>query len=576
MLIARSARQPLIAATETDLAFYLEIEKMESKFIKHKQPCPSCNGSDPVSINEDGSAKCFSCGTFFTNYENPNGVTTIHTTPKQEKTFFDSYRGTFGALTDRGISEEVAKKYGVRVVYHKDGSVAEHIYPYYNGNEIAGTKTRYVNNKNFRVTGTFKGTGLFGEQLYKTGGKFLTITEGECDALAVAELGIRTAVVSIKRGSASAVRDIRESIEFIESFEQVVIAFDNDKAGRTAARDVASILKPGKARILKLSEGFKDPNDMLKGKKFTEFTKAWFEAKVYTPSGILELASRKDKWLTREVKQSIAFPYAGLNQKLYGLRRGELVTLTGGTGLGKSSVVRELEHWLIKTTDDNIGIMALEENWQRTADGIISIEANDRMYINEVREKYSEEELSTLFDKTIQDGRVYIHAHLGVNNIEEIFSKLRYMIIGCDCKWIVIDHLHMLVSSIQDSDERRGIDVLMTRLRSLVEETGVGMILVSHLRRVGGDLGHEKGVQVSLSHLKGSQAIAQLSDCVIALERNQQSEDITEANTTAVRVLKSRYTGYTGFACSLLYNSVTGRLIELTDEVTFNNEHTEF
>jgi twinkle protein len=291
----------------------------ESKFVKHRQPCPSCNGSDPVSINEDGSAKCFSCGTFFTDYKNPNGVTQINIAPKLEKTFFDSYRGTFGALTDRGISEEVSKKYGVRVVYHKDGSVAEHIYPYYNGNEIAGTKTRYVNNKNFKMTGTFNGTGLFGEQLYKKGGKYLTITEGECDALAVAELGIRTAVVSIKRGSASAVRDVRESIEFIESFEQVVIAFDNDKAGRTAAREVASILKPGKARILKLTDGYKDPNDMLKGKKFTEFTKAWFEAKVYTPSGILELSSRKDKWLTREVKQSIAFPYAGLNKKLYGL-----------------------------------------------------------------------------------------------------------------------------------------------------------------------------------------------------------------------------------------------------------------
>ena len=185
------------------------------------------------------------------------------------------------------------------------------------------------------------------------------------------------------------------------------------------------------------------------------------------------------------------------------------------------------------------------------------------------------QELSDLFDKSIPEGRVYIHAHLGVNNIDEIFSKLRYIIIGCECKWVVIDHLHMLVSSLMDSDERRGIDVLMAKLRSLVEETNIGLILVSHLRRVGGDLGHEKGVQVSLSHLKGSQAIAQLSDCVIALERNQQATDITEANTTIVRVLKSRYTGYTGHACSLLYNSETGRLIELTDEVTFDNENTD-
>jgi len=553
------------------------MELQESTWSEYKLPCPKCGGSDPVAKNKDGSAKCFSCGTFFSSYEEAieGKVILKNNNYKKGSTFLSSYTGVFGSLTDRGISETVAKKYGVRIVYNNSGEIAQHIYPYYNGNEIVGTKTRLVVDKDFRFHGTYEGTGLFGEQLYTTGGKYLTITEGECDALAVAELGIRSAVVSIKRGSAGAVKDIRESIEFVESFENVILCFDNDKAGRKAARQIARILKPGKTKILKLPDGYKDANDMLKNKKFAEFTKAWFEAKVYTPSGIIELSSKKSSWLNREIKESIAYPYEGLNRKLYGLRRGELVTLTGGTGLGKSSVTRELEHWLINKTEDNIGIIALEENWQRTADSIISIEANDRIYINEIRNKYTDEELSDLFDKSIPNGRVYIHAHLGVNNIDEIFSKLRYIIIGCECKWVIIDHLHMLVSALMDSDERRGIDVLMAKLRSLVEETNVGLILVSHLRRVGGDRGHERGVQVSLSHLKGSQAIAQLSDCVIALERNQQAEDITEANTTIVRILKSRYTGYTGYACSLLYNSETGRLIELTDEVTFENEDTD-
>ena len=553
------------------------MELQESTWSEYKLPCPKCGGSDPVAKNKNGSAKCFSCGTFFSSYEEAveGKVIQKNNNYKKESTFLSSYTGVFGSLMDRGISETVAKKYGVRIVYNNSGEIAQHIYPYYNGNEIVGTKTRLVKDKDFRFHGTYEGTGLFGEQLYTTGGKYLTITEGECDAMAVAELGIRSAVVSIKRGSAGAIKDIRESIEFVESFENIILCFDNDKAGRKASRQIARILKPGKTKILKLPDGYKDANDMLKNKKFAEFTKAWFEAKVYTPSGIIELASKKSNWLNREIKESIAYPYEGLNKKLYGLRKGELVTLTGGTGLGKSSVTRELEHWLINQTEDNIGIIALEENWQRTADSIISIEADDRNYINEIRNKYTDEELSDLFDKSIPSGRVYIHAHLGVNNIDEIFSKLRYIIIGCECKWVVIDHLHMLVSALMDSDERRGIDVLMAKLRSLVEETNVGLILVSHLRRVGGDRGHERGVQVSLSHLKGSQAIAQLSDCVIALERNQQSEDITEANTTVVRILKSRYTGYTGYACSLLYNSETGRLIELTDEVTFENENTD-
>ena len=130
----------------------------------------------------------------------------------------------------------------------------------------------------------------------------------------------------------------------------------------------------------------------------------------------MELSSKKDDWLNREVKESIAYPWEGLNKKLYGLRRGELVTLTGGTGLGKSSVTRELEHWLIKTTKDNVGIIALEENWVRTADGLISIEANDRLYLNEKRDSYSEEDLNALFYSGTPTPRSFIPRFLGQKN----------------------------------------------------------------------------------------------------------------------------------------------------------------
>ena len=530
----------------------MNIEK--SKFIKHI-PCEACGSSDGNSLYTDGHTYCYVCNN--NSIKNKTESSKVSTLAADKNTFLQSYKGSYNALDDRKISLKTAKAFGVL------SSPNKHVYPYYNNNEVAATKTRVIDVKKFFSNGNFEGTGLFGEQLYRnTGGKYLTITEGECDAMAVYEIfGGKWAVVSV-RGASSAVKDIRESIEFVESFDNVVLAFDNDEPGQKAARKVARILKPNKAKILSFPTGFKDANDMLKQGKYEEFTKAWWESKTYTPSGILELSSKKKEWIKREDKESVPYPWEGLNQKLYGMRKGELVTLTGGTGLGKSSVTRELEHWLIKNTTDNVGIVALEENWLRTADGIVSIEANDRIYLSEKRKKYTEEQLETLFDNVIEKGRVFIHAHLGATNIDEIFSKLRYIIVGCECEWIVVDHLHMLVNVITEGDERRGIDSLMNRLRSLVEETGVGLILVSHLRRASGEKGHEQGIKVSLSHLKGSQGISQLSDCVIALERNQQAEDLEEANTTKVRVLKSRYTGDTGLACSLKYNSNTGRLYE--------------
>ena len=554
---------------------------MEDKtWDKLKQPCPLCPSSDAVGINADGSAKCFSCGEFMPNYNNAcEGKTMTEPQTTQQKQPDSVLEGNFMALTDRKISQATAQKYGVKAVQDLKGQVVKHLYPYYNGHELSATKYRNTISKDFFVSGSYNDTGLFGQQLFK-GGKYVTITEGECDAMAAYELlGSKWAVVSIKRGAQGAVKDIKESLEFFEEFENVIIAFDNDKAGKEASVKVARLFKPGKARILTLPNGFKDPNDMLRSNKHKDFVESWWASKVYTPSGVINVSEQREKFHNREKKPSVPYPYEGLNKKLYGLRQGELVTLTGGTGLGKSSVTRELEHHLIKSTTDNVGIIALEEDWRRTIDGILSIEANARLYVDEEREKFSKEELDKMFD-ILYDGenknRVWVHSHFGTNDIDDIFTKLRFMIIGCDCKWVVIDHLHMLVSAVHDGDERRAIDAIMTRLRSLVEETGAGIILVSHLRRVDGNKGHENGVEVSLSHLRGSNSIGQLSDCVIALERNQQADDPDEARTTRLRVLKSRYTGDVGLAARVIYDGETGRLSELTDEdINFDNSSSE-
>ena len=100
----------------------------------------------------------------------------------------------------------------------------------------------------------------------------------------------------------------------------------------------------------------------------------------------------------------------------------------------------------------------------------------------------------------------------------------------------------------------------MTQLRQLCEELNCAMFVVSHLKRPEGKFGHEEGTQTSLSHLRGSHSLAQLSDAVIGFERNQQSAD--EGNMMICRVLKNRFSGDTGIASTLIYNKETGRLSE--------------
>ena len=536
-------------------------------FVKYHQPCYLCDSSDAVSVNDDGSAYCFSCDKRIPNYEVKEGAdkNIVQEIKVHRTNSVNEIEGEFLALNDRGISLATAKKYNVKSTTNQNGDVVQHFYPYCIASEVTSYKVR-GEGKHFTWRGSSQGTGLFGESAFKDSGKFITLVEGECDAMAAYELlGSKWPVVSVKSGAAGAARDVKNSLEFLEKFDCVVINFDNDKAGREGAKAVARLLTPSKAKILTMPDDFKDANEMLRAKRAQAYVDAWWGAKLYTPSGVLNISEQKLDFNNREQRESIPYPWSGLNKKLYGMRRGELVTLTGGTGLGKSSVTRELEHWLITHTKDNVGIIALEEDWRRTVDGILSIEANARLYIDQEREQFSEDDLNKYFDNIYggeNKDRVWIHSHFGITNIDEIFSKLRFLIVGCGCKWVFVDHLHMLVSSMSEGDERRAIDNIMTRLRSIVEETGVGLVLVSHLRRVDGNRGHENGISVSLSHLRGSQSIAQLSDCVIALERDQQSDDPEEANTTHMRVLKSRYTGDVGMGTHLLYDRETGRLRE--------------
>ena len=146
-------------------------------------------------------------------------------------------------------------------------------------------------------------------------------------------------------------------------------------------------------------------------------------------------------------------------------------------------------------------------------------------------------------------------------NTDDLLSRVRFMVQGLDCKVIFIDHLSILVSGLEIMDERKAIDEIVTKLRMLVQELRISLIMVSHLRRPQGQ-GHEDGAATSLSQLRGSAAIAQLSDMVIGLERNGQAENEVLRNTTTVRVLKNRFSGITGPATYLYYDKTTGRLTE--------------
>ena len=531
--------------------------KTESTFLKH-EPCPSCGSGNNLARYSDGHAHCFTAGCG--HRERGNG-TASDFAPSQPTRAYEM-TGVIAAIPDRRISQKIAQKFGVTVEFSPEGKIVKHHYPYYDkdSNKPTGSKVRQVETKGFYATGNFDNVGLFGQQASREGGKYITITEGEADALAVSEMfDGKWPVVSIRSGAAAAAKDIKANLDWLETFDNVIICFDNDKAGQEAAQSVLGLFTPNKAKNVVLP--LKDAGDMLKANKVRDFTDSWWDAKAYRPDGIV---SGLDTWkMLKEQKKvtSIPYPWACLNDFTYGFRRQELVTFTSGSGMGKSQIMRELQHYLLMNTEDKIGILALEENIPKTTVGIMSVEANKLLHKPDVAETVTEEEEYGYWLRTFGLDRIHLLDHFGSAQEDHLMSRIRYMAKGLDCKWIILDHLSIVVSSQENGDERKAIDRIMTNLRSIVQETGVGMFLISHLKRSSG-LAHEDGGKISLADLRGSQSIAQLSDMVIGLERNQQHADEHTRNTTCVRVMKNRFVGLTGAACYLYYDAESGRMIE--------------
>ena len=531
----------------------------QNKFLRH-EACDKCGSSDAKAVYSDGSGYCFNCKTYFKASDGFAASTEGKVLPMTNKAVVGQIRpisGDFLSIPERGITKATCEAYGVRQ------SGTEHYYPYTDaaGKDIAH-KIRVVTDKSFRSQGNIKDAVLFGQAMWNKGGKYVTIVEGELDALAAYQMmGSKYPVVSIKNGAQSAVKDCQAQYEWLDSFDNIVLAFDSDDPGREAAAGVAELFG-SKVKIVKMGQGYKDACDYLADNKSADFVKAWWAAEQFVPDGIIAGADLFELVMEPLPKAQAHYPYHGLNSVTGGIRQQELVVVTAGSGLGKSQFMREIIWQLLCETQDNIGIMFLEESVKRTALSLMSLAINKPLHLSEV--EADDREKREAFDKTLGSDRLYFYDCFGSTAIDNIINRVRYFARGLNCRYILLDHVSIVVSAQDHSDERKALDEIMTKLRMIVQETGVSLFVVSHLRRPDGK-GHEEGAATSLNQLRGSGSIGQLADMVLGLERAAQHEDPIERNTTRVRVIKNRYSGETGKACAVLYDKYTGRMTEINE-----------
>lgn len=476
------------------------------------------------------------------------------------------------ALEHKPISKEICEKFGVRVsISEETGRIEKVAYPYfdpYDGTTITGFKIRVVATKDFYTVGKMK--SLFGQNICKANAQLLLITEGEDDTLSCAEmhkiLGKDYNVVSIPNGaneSATVDSVIREQLDFIIGHKNVIPFFDWDVPGKLSAKLISDFLC-SQTTVKVFLNSYKDAGEYLKAGKIQKYKQDLFSTKEYRPASIVKGSDISLEEIMAEDPPGFLTPYPLLNNKLLGLRPGEITLVVAGSGIGKSSLVKELAYDLVVNHNQCVANIFLETQYKDAPKGFVAIDNNVPLWkLKRDRNALDRDSWDQSSNKLFKSDKIHILRHHGGIHPDELVRNCNYFVKVLGVQWIILDHISMVFSGHETDNERKDIDKLMTKLAEFVVQTGAGILAVVHLKRVTGK-NFNRGAEVELTDLRGSAALEQLAFNVIGLERDLQgdSRDISK-----IRVLKNRTIGYTGLADQVKFDHDTGRLFP--HEVTY-------
>lgn len=483
----------------------------------------------------------------------------------------DSFRG-------RGIAGKSWELYGVSCT--EDDAKAAFPYYSYEG-ELVATKIKEVRTaaagedsertraKGYGFTGVGQRAGLFGHTLFKGAmRKAVTVTEGEEDAIAAYQMmgsNPSYACVSIKNGASAAKNLSKEDVDWLNQFDKIVVCFDSDEPGRKASKAFASLFSVDKVKIVDLD--LKDANEYLKAGRNKEFMSLWYKAKAYRPEKLL-YSSETRSLITEDNPKPIAlYPFECMNETSWGIFSSSLIVLTGGTGSGKSAYLKSFLLHLFNTTSEKFGCIFLEESVKKSLYKFIAQDIKINIGNPKIYDTTPKEKILESWENLFAGDRFMFMNHFGSINIDIVLEQVRFLSASFGAKYIALDHVSIVVSSQEEGDERRNIDKVMTQLRTLAQELDIVIFVLCHLTRQSGSSSHEEGGRTSLSHLRGSGAIAQLADTAWGIERDSQDDDDVKKNVSTIRSLKQREAGTAGISGYVHWDNDTCEFKELDPEV---------
>lgn len=532
--------------------------------------CPQCaaNGHDSGSNHlihfEDGGKHC-SHAEYHTSGKAYTVTAEGYEEYKEEDISVKDLKSN--ALKARGIDADISEKYGVKVEYNHDREEVKYYYP----EQVAGKSVAYKVRelpKTFYNTGEkLKGTKveLWGQNTCSKGGKKLLITEAQDDCLAAHQMLARkypNFPPSVVANMGTATKRVADNLDFVLSFDEVLLCFDPDDAGNKAVKDLAQLIG-SKAKVVDTPL---DVNDMLNAGKAKEFINAFFSAQTYTPDGILSVqdvyedAIRMPEWGRR-------WPWPSLDRLTYGRRDGEGCYIGAAVKAGKTE-------WLLQMTDHIIEVEKLpvfQFKFEQSGDQTIKSLAGKKAHknFNKPDGDFTQEELISYVER-LKD-KVYMfnasYSDVGVTNMwDRMKPVIRHAVLTLGVKDIFIDPITQLTDGLTPSETETELRRFSNEIAGMAKDLGFFYYCFCHLKEPPGNLkSHEEGGRVKVSQFRGSRAMAEKTKLMIGIERNQQAEDDEDKNTSLFRLLLNSGFGRTG-SFPVYYNEETTDYLEVEED----------
>lgn len=516
----------------------------------------------------------------------------------------------FVDIPERKIRKEVCQRFGVRgAVSQRDGKTLEALYfpSYDQKGVIRGFKKMNLTldkgeKGHWSAVGSVQITNrLFGQDVaesVKRKRTTLNYVEGELDCLSLFQAmrdqvkgtkfeDMEPFVVSVPMGTANAQDATVHNEAFIRSFESCCLAFDSDSAtpaerlkkikrGLEAREDVAAVLSDMELTVVEYPEGYKDASDMLQAGKGDELAKlVQFGKKPYTAEKIIMASSvQLEELLAPRVEGVYTKIFPKLDHKLHGFRVRELNVFTAPSNVGKSLVT---SHFMYQFLEEGkrIGMMMLEETAKESIQRLMSMKL--KVNYNRFKENplacASQQEIQDAYNWVTQERDVFLLDHFGSMPLDTLMNKIKSFVHANKVEYLLLDHIGMILGGDGINDERRELDMVMTKLAAFCAASDVCVILVSHLNRsIAEGFKPPKGkesepfwVPITKEALRSSSCLEQLAWNVLGLEP-QIRPDKSRGNVR-LTVMKNRAHGYLGICDEFSIDDITGEVILVDNDV---------